>query len=131
MCYLAVFSFFGFLHGFFDILNGDLASVSSEVIADYDLVVVDIHRIDEGINQTLRIFDVRAVAFCYVGEVIEDLLFIKLLLYQLLLGDGKFDILQLVLSISDPCRNGGGRSSRFQCSHKIIDRLLALLPARS
>ena len=48
------------------------------------------------------------VTLCYVGEVIEDLFFIELLLHQLLLGDGKLDILQLVLSISDPCRNGGG-----------------------
>ena len=108
LCYLAVFSFFGFQHGFLDIFNGDLAAVTREVIADYDLIFVDIHRIDEGIDQALRISDVRPVTLCYVGEVIENLLFIELLLYQLLLGDGKLDVLQLVLSISDPRRNGGG-----------------------
>ena len=43
LCYLAVFSFFGFQHGFLDIFNGDLAAVAREVIADYDLVVVDVH----------------------------------------------------------------------------------------
>lgn len=113
MCYLAVFSFLGFQHGFLDILNGgDLAAVAREDIANHDLIFVDIHRIDEGIDQALRISDVRPVTFGNIGEVVENLFFIGLFLYQLPLGDGKLDVLQLVLSIFDPCRNGGGRANR-------------------
>ena len=94
LCYLAVFSFFGFQHGFLDIFNGDLAAVTREVIANHDLIFIDIHRIDEGIDQALRISDVRPVTFCNIGEVVEDLFFIKLFLYKLPLGYGKVDILQ-------------------------------------
>ena len=111
LCYLAVFSFFGFQHGFLDILNGDLAAVAREVIANHDLIFVDIHRIDEGIDQALRISDVRPVTFCNIREVVEDLFFIGLFLYQLPPGDGKFDFLQFVLSIFDHRRNGGGRAN--------------------
>ena len=73
MCYLAVFSFFGFQHGFLDIFNDDLAAVTHEDIANHDLIFVDIHRIDEGNDQALRISDVRPVTFCNIGEVVEDL----------------------------------------------------------
>ena len=62
MCYLAIFSFFGFLHGLVYIIYGDLAAISIKVVADNNPIFVDKYRVDEGIYYALHIIYIRPVA---------------------------------------------------------------------
>lgn len=62
LCYLAIFSIFGFLHGLVYIINGDLAAVSIKVVANNNPIIVDKYRVDEGIYYALHIIYIRPVA---------------------------------------------------------------------
>ena len=63
LCYLAIFSFFGFLHGFVYIIYGDLAAVSIKVVANDDSIFVNKYRVNEGIYYALHIIYICPVTF--------------------------------------------------------------------